>query len=399
MHPGIGFFNYLWMIVNALTMKFYSLLIVSFLLSTVLFAQNDSLLKVLDTAKLERKVKTLNELFRANLQQDPVKAIGYTREALNYATEIGDERGTAASYNNLGIAYKNQGAWDRALEYYIRALGIYEKLKNVEGVAVSKNNISNIYAAKADYGQAMKYLQESHASFIQLGDQTKIIGSMNNLGNLHNDLQLYEQALKYFSEASQLAEKAGIPYGDPLTNIGNVYFRQNNYQRAIDSYMRALQIEKENNNRLGMLSVITNIGIAYTKAGQPKPASEYLREAERLAKELQAKSSIPVIYKYMAENLYKQRKTDDAYKIMVRYDSAREKIYSEESNRKIAQMEMVLDFQQKEEELQILEKEDQIKSLQLRNSRLFVIMVILGILIAIGGINIYFLNNRKRFIG
>ena len=41
----------------------------------------DSLQHVLDTAKDESKVKTLNELFRANMTGDPVKALGYSREA------------------------------------------------------------------------------------------------------------------------------------------------------------------------------------------------------------------------------------------------------------------------------------------------------------------------------
>src|SRR5688572_23016800 len=109
------------------------LLIFSFLIPTA--AQTDSLLAVLDTAKNERKVKVLNELFRANLASDPVKAIGYTREALSMATEINDQRGMAASYNNLGVAYKNQGALDKALEYYIRSLKIYDTLDNKEGIA------------------------------------------------------------------------------------------------------------------------------------------------------------------------------------------------------------------------------------------------------------------------
>jgi hypothetical protein len=69
----------------------------------------DSLQAVLDTTKNDRKVKTLNELFRANLQTDPVKALTYAREALHLATEINDQKGMAASYNNLGIIYRNQG--------------------------------------------------------------------------------------------------------------------------------------------------------------------------------------------------------------------------------------------------------------------------------------------------
>src|SRR6185369_17967320 len=120
----------------------------------------DSLENVLKTATGDQKVKTLNELFRAYINSDPIKAIGFAREALSMASEINDLKGMAASYNNLGVAYRNQGALDKALEYYLVSLRIYDNLKNKEGVATTKNNIANIYSMKKDQGQAMKYFEE-----------------------------------------------------------------------------------------------------------------------------------------------------------------------------------------------------------------------------------------------
>jgi tetratricopeptide (TPR) repeat protein len=358
----------------------------------------DSLTEALKSAEGEKKVKTLNELFRAYQDSDPVKALGYTREALNLATEISDKKGMAASYNNLGVAYRTQGAIDKSLEYYITALKIYEALDNKEGVATLKNNISNVYAMKKDYGLAVSYLEQSFALFTQLGDKSKIIGSMNNLGNLNSELQLHEKAMRYYSEAYQLSQQAGVKFADPVNNLGNIYFRQGNYQKAIEFYNKALEIERENNNRLGMLNTLANIGSAYTKARQPQPAVKYLTEAEQLANELQAFSYLPNVYKSHAEILFQQGKAREAYMTVLRYDSLREKIYGEESTKKIAQMELILNFSEKEKELQMLQKEGQIKSLQLRNSRLFIVMVILGILILLGGVNLYYMSNKRKLV-
>lgn len=356
----------------------------------------DSLKAVLDTARADRKVKTLNEFFRAYLQSDPVKALGYTQEALTLAIEIADKKGIAASYNNLGVAYRNQGALDKALEYYIKSLKLYEGLNNKEGVATLKNNIANIYAIKKDYGQAMHYLEESYNDFVKLGDKNKVIGSMNNLGNLNLDLQLFEKAMKYYSEAYQLSKQNGILFADPLNNMGNIYFRQGNYQKAIDSYLHALEIEEKNNNKLGILNIVTNIGIAYARAGQSKPAQQYLGRAERLVNELQAYTYMPPVLKYNSEVFRKQGNYKAAYETFLKYDSLREKIYGEESTRKIAQMEMVLGFQEKEKELEMLQKEGEIKTLQLRNSRLFIVLVILGLLLLLGVVNLYFLGHRRQ---
>lgn len=369
------------------------------LITVSAFSQSpDSLLSTLESSQGEKKVKTLNELFRYYISSDPVKALGYTREALTIATEINDERGMAASYNNLGVAYRNQGALDKALEYYITSLKLYTKLDNKEGIATTKNNIANIYSIKKDYGQAMKYLEESYALFAQMGDKFKVIGSMNNLGNLYSDIQLYEKAQKYYSEAYQLSEANGLKFGDPLSNLGNIYFRQNDFPKAIDFYMKALAIEKENNNRLGMLNLVTNLGIAYTKSKQPSLAAQYLSEAEKLSTELQAYTTLPTIQKASADNYANQGKFKEAYQMQVKYDEAREKIYGEESSRNIAQMEMVMDFQEKEKEIEILKREDEIKTLELRNSRLFIILVILGVLVVLALINLFYLDRKKKLV-
>lgn len=358
----------------------------------------DSLKALLDTARGPGRVKTLNELFRAYLYSDPVEALTFTREALHYATEIDDKRGMAAAYNNLGVAYRNQGALDKALEYYITSLQINTTLDNQEGIATTKNNIANIYLMKKDYAQAMRYLEESYNLLSIMKDDARLVGSMNNLGNLYSDIQLYEKAQKYYSEAFQLADRNGTRYADPLVNMGNIQFRQGNYQRAVDFYRRALEIEKENDNRLGILNTVTNLGITFTKAKQPGNASPYLEEALHLSDELQAFTLLPTIYKAMAENLSNQKKWKEAYDMQLKYEQYREELHSEESSRNIAQMQMLLEFQEKERELELLRKEDEIKSLELRNSRLFITAVVVAILGVLAYLNLFFLSRRKKLV-
>lgn len=386
--------------IKNMTRKLFFVLFFTILLYHPLFSQNtDSLRAVLDTAQGPGKVKTLNELFRANLMSDPVNAVGFSREALMLASELGDKRGMAASYNNLGVAYRNQGALDKALEYYITSLQLYDSLQNKEGIATTKNNIANIYSIKKDYAQAMRYLEESYALFREMNDPFRLIGSMNNLGNLYHDIDLNEKALTYYTEAYALSEKNGAKFGDPLNNMGNIHFNQGNYQLAIGYYEKALEIERAHNNKLGVLNTVTNIGITYTKARQPKPAEKYLMEALQLSEELQAFTTLSSIYKARAENFSNQNRWKEAYQMQLKYDEAREKIHSDESSRNIAQMEMVLDFQEKERELEILKKEDEIKSLELHNTRLFIILVILGVIVIIAGANFFYMDRRRKLVG
>lgn len=364
--------------------------------SLTLYGQRaDSILAVLDTAKNEYRVKALNELFRYHFSGDPVKAVGYAREALSYASEVGDQKGLAAAYNNLGVAYRTQGAMDRALEYYINALKIYESIENKEGVSSTKNNIANIYSIKKDYEQSMKYMTESYNMFVELNDTEKIIGSLNNLGNLHSEMQMDEKALEYFEEARKVNAEKGTLYGDPLTNIGNLYFKKQRYEEAYNFYQQALDIERKANNRTGILNALTNLGVSAVKMKKTRDADVFLSEALELCTEIQAFSFLPALYKAQAENFSNQGKWREAYETEVKYDDARELIFGEESTRKIAQMELRLSFQDMEKEFELLKQEDEIKTLELRNARLIILIAVLGVMCVLGVLNYVFLTRKK----
>ena len=344
----------------------------------------DSLQKALQTVQGEMRVKTFNELFKAYINTDPVKATEYTREALALALEITDERGMAASYNNLGVAYKNQGALDNALENYLLALQLYQKINNKEGVASTKNNIGNIYSFKKDQEQAKRYLEEANALFVEMNDEIRIIGTLNNLGNMYNDLQKYDEAMKYYQESLERSEKINMINSDPLNNIGNLYLKQHNFEKAIEYYNKALPVAERENNQLGVLGIISSLGEACLHLRRLKEAQTHLTKALAMCQELQVYVYEPSIYKNLAATYASQDIMDRAYEAMLRYDMAREKIYSEESSRRIAQMEMALDIKEKERQLEVIKLDSEKKTLELRQTQMIVALGFLGVISLIG---------------
>lgn len=374
-------------------------LLIFLLLITILPASAspvDSLELLLKTAQGADKVKVMNELFRAYITSDPVKAVEYTRAALALAELVADEKGQAACYNNLGVAYRNQGALDVALANYMKSLDIYTKLQHADGISTTKNNIATIYSMKKNYAQALTYFEQSHQGFVALGTTDKIIGSMNNLGNLHSDLQMYDKAITYYTDAYAMAQKSGTEFADPLTNIGSLYYRQGNFQRAAEYYERAMVIVQKQNDRAGELSILANMGELFEKAAQPDKAQKYLDEALALAAELDAHYIVPQILKSMAANYARQNKMKEAYETLLKYDGAKEKIFGEESSRRIAQMDVAMDLKAKEEEIETLHLSDQNKSLRLRNAQIIIVAGVMTIITGIAVFNLMFSRRKKK---
>jgi tetratricopeptide (TPR) repeat protein len=173
-----------------------------------------------------------------------------------------------------------------------------------------------------------------------------------------------------------------------------LYFRQGNYQKAIEYYTKALRLARKENNQNTVLNVFANLGEVYSKSGLGAKAQTYFDSALVLCRDLQAYVYEPQILKNMAGNYSKQGKMKEAYDMMVSYDKAKEKIYGEESSRKIAQMEIALDLQEKEKEVEALKKDATIQALELRNTRMVITITVLVIIVVIGGFNLFW--QRKR---
>ena len=80
----------------------------------------------------------------------------------------------------------------------------------------------------------------------------------------------------------------------------------------------------------------------------------------------------------MAANLAKQGKMKEAYDTMLKYAAAHEKVFGEESSRRIAQMDVALLLKEKEDAILSLQLSEQNKTLQLRNIQIIVTALVMA---------------------
>ena len=358
--------------------------------------QADSLEQKLKTAKGISRVKILNLLFGEYINQDPVRATGYTKEALTLAMEYEDANGMAASYNNLGVTYKNHGALEKALEYYLTAESIYLKNGNKDGAAATHNNIGTIYSLKKDFERSKQFFEEALKSFVTLKDSARQVITLNNLGNVYSDLGRYNEALDLFHQSMQVSEKLNQVTIDPLLNIGNVFIRQNKAKEAIEYLNKAQTLSLSENDQLTLMSVKNSLANALLLSGELKGAEKNLLEALQICKDLESFFLEPQILKNLAETYARQNRMGDAYRMMLDYEKSREKIFSEESSRRIAQMEMVIDIHEKEKQIEDLKEDEKLKSIELQRTQLAVIVIVISILAVALGINAFIQNKKSK---
>ena len=348
----------------------------------------------LSTIEGTEKVKTLNLLFGAWIDQDPVRASGYAREALALANEVGDTHGMAAAYNNLGVVYRNHGALDKALEFYITAEGLFRKTNDKPGLAATHNNIGTVYSLKKDAEKAKGYFEDATKLFRELNDTIRLIGALNNLGNVTSEVTKHQEGLKFFEEAVILGERSGLSSPDPLINIGTMFLRKREHEKAVEYLNRAAGLATGMQKGESLLSIKIGLGNAWLSSGNLKASEKALLEALDLSEQLQAYVYEPEIYKTLAVNFASQNRMREAYDNMLKFEQSRERIFSEESGKKIAQMEMLIDIHEKEKEIERLKKDEAIQAIELQRTRLAITLIVISILTAVLLIN-YILQKRK----
>ena len=226
------------------------------------------------------------------------KALEYYSKSLAIKEELSDKKGMGDSYNNIGIIYENQDNYEKALEYHSKSLAIKEDIDDKKGMAVSCNNIGNIYFYQGDYEKSLEYYSKSLAIKKEIGDKKGMGSSYNNIGVIYQHQDNYEKALEYHSKSLATKEEIGDEKGmaDSYNNIGNIYDDQGNYEKALEYHSKSLAIREGLGDKIGMAGSCNNIGVIYKEQGNYQKALEYHSKSLAIAEEIGDKKGVSNSY-------------------------------------------------------------------------------------------------------
>ncbi|MEM7549709.1 MAG: tetratricopeptide repeat protein [Bacteroidota bacterium] len=316
------------------------------------------------------RVEVLTELFKRYRNSDPQKAIEFNREALSISEKIGYNDGIAKAYNNFGVYYKNLGAYDLALENYLKGLKLAQQLEDQKRIAFALSNIGTIYTVKGENEKALESFQEALTIFEELDNNNYLVRILNNIGNVYYDMSNYKEALNYYEQGLAVSgESGGLESFDILSNIGNIYYQQGDYEKAIDYYFQSLEAERVNKNMFGQAHALFNIGETYRLDEKYQMSLSFLEQSGYLARSIQDRPLLTKIYLSMAEVYFEQGEIIPAYGMLKKHMSVKDSLFNQESSKKLAELETAYELDKKEQEIQL-------KSLELRNQQLITFALI-----------------------
>lgn len=251
----------------------------------VAFRQNA---KEKDPASLLRAEEYFQEAL--TLSETRERELARTRllEAIQLWVEMREPEKAARAALQLGDCYKQARRYNDSLYYYNQSL----KVKSAPGSAkaIAFNSIAEIYAALYQRDLALQYYNKALRQARTAKDTSTQALSYAGLADLYYRQGEKKRAMDSIQQAQQLNRQEGneAAEADLLHLLGLIEQEEGRLEKAKKSFEEALAIYRKTNDVEGQVKILCSISNLYLLSDQKQPALEQAEQAVEMA-EKQAK--------------------------------------------------------------------------------------------------------------
>ncbi|QKG79586.1 tetratricopeptide repeat-containing sensor histidine kinase [Tenuifilum thalassicum] len=220
----------------------------------------------------------------------------------------------------------------------------YEKEGNPNNAAFYYNKVANEYWNKRELKLASEYFNKALENIRKVGNARGEYVVLNNLGFISTDLQEYDNALNSFNKALDIARTQGerVNICQTYLNISNIYIEKGSFADAIKILDKAQTIAQEVNNPKLLRNIYYNYNKSYEGLKNNEKSTEYFNLYAVLTKKIQVEEA-------RLRELQAKAMVDSAGKVVEKVSKEKEqtvKILSETAS----------ELKEKEQELKKVEK-------------------------------------------
>ena len=342
----------------------------------------DSLENQLQLVDNISKIDYMIELSELYFEISLRKSADYADSALLESRKTNYKKGEADALNKMGNIHWITSNFNAAMERYLEALDIREEIRDSAGIAGCYNNLGIIASEFNDFDIAIEYTQKSYVINSKINDISGIVTNYNNLGTFYHEMKKYSQALNYYfmnlNLLEDLDDKTSLSY--TLNNIGEIYNDNKKYSEALPYYYRALEIQEEINLSTGIAVSKLNLGDVYLKMGDLENANKYLYECLKISKKIGYRDVQSDCYELLAKYYKEKENFREAFKYSQLFSETEDSIFSEQTSRRFAEMQVSFESELKDREIELLTKNEELRNLNLIKQKNKIIYLAISLL-------------------
>lgn len=272
------------------------------------------------------------------------KSIAVSRQALHYATSIGDDYLIAVSYNIIAANLDELSEFDKAVYYYNKGLFHANKTDNNTIKNYLNNNLGNMYCfEKKQYNKGINYYKKSLEYSKKEADTGQIVFTKLNISWAYFDIGEFGKGAAYLDFVNKYHSK----FGDQSTVV-----------------------------LLNMLN-----GMYFAHKGENIKAESFFSKAIQSGNMEGSKSDFSYAHQEYSKFLLKKGNYKKAYENLDLYNKITEELYNEEKLKKAGIVGLHVELDEYKREVGKIEIEKKLQAQSLKKSRIIVILFILALIV------------------
>ncbi len=181
-------------------------------------------------------------------------------------------------------------SYDMAIEYAIKAIDWATKKGDTSEIIEAKKTLLSLYCTISLHSKSIALCKEL-LSYPEVNASKASVEVLHNLKEAYRKTEKFNELLKILPRYYKISKKFGnVVSGGNIYDIevAYVYYRLNNYKKAIEFYKKSTQ--KLNQKKLYLLegSSFNNIGICFRNIKQKDSANYYFNRGLNVLKRLQS---------------------------------------------------------------------------------------------------------------
>ncbi|MFB9053892.1 tetratricopeptide repeat protein [Formosa undariae] len=329
-----------------------------------------------ESRKLEIKLQEVQALYAlgnlSNTTGDYKNTIKYTTQTIALLHDLKIEKGLAACYNIMALAYKNLGEYPKAIDNFMQCLSYSKKTSNQVQEANAYQNIATLYLLQKEYKKSAESLDRAAELYRTIGDDDGVLTTLFNFANILKEEGKFDQARTHYQTVLGYREKEGnkavVAYVN--INLSQMLVEEGRCEEAVMALKKTLVLLEELNFNSDITIVLNDLGLCESKLGHTKSAIRYFQQALSIGEEQSLIRYNSDIYKNLAQ-LYQNdgnyKKALEFYKKGVTTVADQNSLDKEKYVVKIQER---YETQLKEARIQLLEKEQKLSDAELQKAEL-----------------------------
>jgi len=259
-----------------------------------------------DTLKVETSLKLIQKLYDI---QEYDRALKYIFESEKLSSTMNYTRGIAETTYYKSLIYAHKNDYINAVTGYAKSKALYNDLKDTLGIAKVNNSIGLIEIKRGNYTKGLQYSLSAIKEFEKRNLKTELCSAYSNLAKAYYNINAQDKAIDFYLKGLQLQTELNKKSEIIESNnrLAELYSAKKEYRKSIEYYESVIKMVGDTNDSIKG-NVLPKLGGEYLKFNDYETATKYLLEGLSLNRKSKNKLGLVISLNNLGELNYNLKK-------------------------------------------------------------------------------------------